>query len=38
MPKGIMVVQSRPVSAEREGEYNDWYDNTHIIPSAASSW
>ena len=30
MPKGIMVVQSRPVSAEREAEYNDWYDNTHI--------
>jgi hypothetical protein len=25
-----MVVQSRPVSAEREDEYNDWYDNTHI--------
>lgn len=30
MPRGIMVVQSRPVSAEREAEYNDWYVNTHI--------
>ena len=30
MPKGIMVVQTGPVSAEREGEYNDWYAGTHI--------
>jgi hypothetical protein len=28
--KGIMVVQTGPVSAEREEEYNDWYSNTHI--------
>jgi hypothetical protein len=30
MPRGIMVVQSRPVSPEREAEFNDWYVTTHI--------
>ena len=25
-----MVVQTGPVSAEREEEYNDWYAGTHI--------
>ena len=25
-----MVVQTGPVSAEREDEYNDWYSGTHI--------
>ena len=30
MPKGIMVVRSSPSAPEREDEYNDWYDNTHI--------
>ena len=30
MPKGIMVVQSRPVSADREDEYNAWYASVHI--------
>jgi hypothetical protein len=30
VPKGIMVVQSAPVDAAREKEYNDWYDNTHV--------
>jgi hypothetical protein len=30
MPKAIMVVQTGPVSAEREEEYNDWYSGTHI--------
>ena len=29
MAKGIMVVQTGPVSAEREAEYNDWYSGTH---------
>ena len=28
--KGIMFVESAPVSAEREGEFNDWYDTIHI--------
>ena len=30
MPKGIMVVQSRPCDPAREDEYNDWYSNTHL--------
>jgi hypothetical protein len=30
MAKGIMVVQSSPVSADREDEFNDWYDNIHV--------
>jgi hypothetical protein len=29
MPKGIMVVQSSPAEG-REGEYNEWYSQTHI--------
>lgn len=30
MPKGILYVESRPVSADREDEYNKWYDETHL--------
>nr|MDT0664401.1 DUF4286 family protein [Micromonospora sp. DSM 115978] len=30
MPKGILLVQSRPVSPDREDEYNSWYDDAHI--------
>lgn len=30
MPKGIMVVQSRPSDPGREDEFNDWYTNTHL--------
>ncbi len=30
MAKGILVVQSNPVSPDREDEFNDWYDNTHL--------
>jgi hypothetical protein len=30
MPKGIMFVQSRPSTPEREDEYNNWYSNEHI--------
>ena len=30
MPKGIMLVTSRPADAAREDEYNNWYDKTHI--------
>jgi hypothetical protein len=30
MPKGVMIVQSRPVSADREEEYNAWYSSVHI--------
>jgi hypothetical protein len=30
MPKGILIVESRPASAERAAEYNSWYTETHI--------
>ncbi|MCK9902364.1 hypothetical protein CC117_19040 [Parafrankia colletiae] len=30
MPKGILVVQTRPVSPEREDEYNRWYSEEHM--------
>lgn len=30
MVKGVMVVQSNPVSPSREDDFNDWYDNTHV--------
>ena len=30
MARGVYVVRSRPVSADREGEFNEWYDGTHV--------
>ena len=30
MPKGVLLVLTNPVSAEREAEFNDWYTNTHV--------
>jgi hypothetical protein len=30
MPRGILHVESRPVSPEREDEYNRWYNETHL--------
>ncbi|MCK9876723.1 hypothetical protein MXD61_09130 [Frankia sp. AgPm24] len=30
MAKGILLVQSRPISPEAEAEYNRWYDEEHI--------
>jgi hypothetical protein len=30
MTKGILVVSSGPSSAERDGEYNDWYNDVHL--------
>ena len=30
MPRAILLVESRPSSPDREDEYNDWYDNTHL--------
>jgi hypothetical protein len=30
VPKAIFVVKSSPSNLEREAEYNDWYDNTHV--------
>jgi hypothetical protein len=28
--RGVYVVRTRPVSADREDEYNRWYDGTHV--------
>jgi hypothetical protein len=28
--RGIVVVRSRPVSPEREAEFNDWNDRAHL--------
>lgn len=30
MPRYVMLVETNPVSPERETEYNDWYSDTHI--------
>lgn len=30
MPKGVIYVESRPSSPEREAEYNTWYDEIHL--------
>jgi hypothetical protein len=30
MPKGIMVVRSRPADPAREDEFNQWYGQTHL--------
>ncbi|WP_156687113.1 DUF4286 family protein [Mycobacterium sp. Marseille-P9652] len=30
MAKGIMYVESRPSSPDREQEYNTWYETVHI--------
>ncbi|UGQ12448.1 hypothetical protein LO772_02200 [Yinghuangia sp. ASG 101] len=30
MARGVMIVESGPVSREREDEYNAWYTGTHI--------
>jgi hypothetical protein len=30
MPKGIMYVESMPVSADREVDYHKWYNDTHL--------
>lgn len=30
MTRGVLYVTSQPASAEREAEYNDWYDNVHL--------
>ncbi|KPM51074.1 hypothetical protein CcI49_10115 [Frankia sp. CcI49] len=30
MAKGVFVVQSHPVSPEREDEFNKWYSEEHI--------
>ena len=30
MPKGVLVVESRPSSPDRDQEYNRWYDDVHL--------
>jgi hypothetical protein len=30
MAKGVILVESRPSSPDREQEYNTWYDEVHI--------
>lgn len=30
MPKGVLVVQTAPAEG-RESEFNDWYDDVHLI-------
>jgi hypothetical protein len=30
VPKGILVVQSRPSDPSRDDEFNEWYADTHI--------
>jgi hypothetical protein len=30
MPKGIMYVESMPVSPDREADYHKWYNDTHL--------
>jgi hypothetical protein len=30
MAKGIIYVESRPTSPDREQEYNSWYDEVHM--------
>ena len=30
MPKGIMYVETMPVSSDREAEYHKWYNDTHL--------
>lgn len=30
MPKGVLVVESRPSSPDRDREYNSWYDGIHL--------
>ncbi|MBO0730515.1 MAG: hypothetical protein J2P57_14750 [Acidimicrobiaceae bacterium] len=30
MPKGIMYVETRPSSPERQAEFDKWYDEVHL--------
>ena len=30
MPRGILLVQSRPASADDAAEYHRWYEDTHL--------
>ena len=30
MPKGIMYLQTMPVSPDKDADYNKWYNDTHL--------
>jgi len=30
VPKGVMIVESRPSAAEREAEFDEWYRHVHV--------
>jgi hypothetical protein len=30
MPRGIIYLETRPVSPDREDEYHKWYNDTHL--------
>src|SRR6476659_6977917 len=30
MPRGVMIVGTRPSDPTRDREFNDWYDTTHV--------
>src|ERR1700722_12687271 len=30
MPKGVLVVETAPSSPDRDAEFNDFYNNTHL--------
>jgi hypothetical protein len=35
MTRALYVVHTRPSSPDREDEYNEWYDNTHLADVCA---
>jgi hypothetical protein len=35
MPRGIIYLETMPVSPDREAEYHEWYDNTHLAEICA---
>lgn len=37
MAKGKMVIFTAPASAEKEGEFNHWYNNVHIPEITAAA-
>jgi hypothetical protein len=35
MPKGILLVETHPVTPEQEAAYHEWYDKTHLAEIVA---
>ena len=31
MAKGLLIVLTKPSSEDREEEFNEWYDDTHLV-------